>query len=104
MCTTIEWPPTAFCQAANGGALQVPTLENLDALFDVDPQVNLVGPFAGGEVRLILTQNVMCMPPKYVSILLGQGLTLREAYLWVCGAIQADGNEADCGPLLLNYL
>lgn len=84
MCTTIEWPPTAFCQAANGGALHVPTLENLlDALFDVDPQVNLVGPFAGREVRLIWTQNVMCMPPKkYVPILLGQGLTLlQEAYL-----------------------
>lgn len=72
MCTMVEWPQMAIQQAANGGTLQVPTLDNLDALFDVDPLQELVGPFTAGEVstELIQTRNVMCVPPKYVPILL----------------------------------
>ena len=50
ICTTVKWSQTAFHQAANGGALQVTTLDNLDALFDADPLLDFVGPFAAGEV------------------------------------------------------
>jgi hypothetical protein len=50
ICMTVEWPVTAFRQAANSGALQVPTLANLDALFNVDPPVELVGPFVVNEL------------------------------------------------------
>ena len=47
---TVEWPVTAFRRAANGGALQVPTLANVDALFNVDLTVELVGPFVVNEL------------------------------------------------------
>lgn len=44
----VEWPQMAFRQAVNGGVLQVPTLANLDAIFDADPLLDLVGLFAAG--------------------------------------------------------
>ena len=101
-CTVVEWPATGFRQAANGAALQVPTLANLDAMFAADPQLDTVGPFAVNEngTELIRTRNVMCVPPRYVPILLGWALMPREAYERLGGAIRADGLEADCGPLL----
>lgn len=101
-CVMVEWPQMAFQQAVNGGALQVPTLANLDALFNADPLLDLVGLFAAGEVgtELICTRNIMCVPPKYVPILLSQALTPWEAYLHISGAIWTDGLEANCGSLL----
>ena len=101
-CTVVEWPASGFRQAANAGALQVPTLANLDALFDGDPLAETVGPFAANEVgtELVRTRNVMFVPPKYVLIVLGQTLTPRQAYQRLGGAIRADGFEGDCAPLL----
>ena len=101
-CTAVEWPPTAFRQVSNGAALQVPTLVNLDALFDADPLLQTVGPFAANEVgtELIRTRSVMFLPPRYIAIVLGQNLTPRDAYLRLGGAIRADGLELDCAPLL----
>jgi hypothetical protein len=73
----VEWPQMAFRQAVNGGVLQVPTLANLDAIFYADPLLDLVGLFAAREVstELICTENIMCVLPKYVPILLRQSLT-----------------------------
>jgi hypothetical protein len=90
-CTTVEWPATAFWQVSNGAALQVPTLVNLDALFDADPLLQMVGPFAANEVgtELVRTRNVMFLPPRYIAIALGQSLTPREAYLRIGRAIRA---------------
>ena len=101
-CTVVAWPATAFRLAANGAAIQVPTLANLDALFGGDPLLEMVGPFVANEVgtEIIRTRNVMCVPPRYVPILLGQMLSPREAYTRLGGAIRADGFEGDCAPLL----
>jgi hypothetical protein len=101
-CTVVEWPATAFRLAANGAAIQVPTLANLDALFDGDPLLETVGPFVANEVgtEIIRTRNIMCVPPRYIPILLGQMLSPREAYTRLGGAIRADGFEGDCAPLL----
>jgi hypothetical protein len=72
-------------------------------MFDMDPLLDLVGPFAAGEagMELIRKRNVMCVPPKYVPILLGQALTPWEAYLCISGAIRTNGLEANCGSLLV---
>jgi hypothetical protein len=101
-CTAVEWPVTGFRQAANGAALQVPTLENLDGLFAADPHLETVGPFAANEngTELVRTRNLMCVPPRYVPLVLGRLLTPRDAYLRLSGAIRADGLEAACTPLL----
>jgi hypothetical protein len=49
-CMTVEWPAVAHrLLVSNGAGLQVPTLENLDALFAADPGANVVGPFALNE-------------------------------------------------------
>ena len=71
-------------------------------LFDADPLLEMVGPFTANEVgtKLIQMQNLMCVPPPYVPIMLEQTLTLREAYTRLGGAIQVDGFEVDCTPLL----
>jgi hypothetical protein len=50
MCMVVKWPATAFQLAANGAAIQVPMLANLDALFDGDPLLEMVGPFMANEV------------------------------------------------------
>jgi hypothetical protein len=99
----VEWPAMAFRLAANGAAIQVPTLANLGALFDGDPLLErTVGPFVANEVgtEIIRTRNVMCVPPRYVPILLGQALSPREAYTRLGGAICTDRFEGDCAPLL----
>ena len=49
-CMVVEWPAMAFRQVANGAAIQVPTLANLDALFDANPLLEMVGPFMANEV------------------------------------------------------
>lgn len=105
ICTTVEWPAAGLRQAANGGAIQVPTLANLDALFDGGPDVEVVGPYAANEVgtELIRTRNVMFVPPRYIPTLLGQSLTPRQAYLRLVGAVRTDGFELACAPLL-DYL
>ena len=56
-CMVVEWPATGFWQASNGAVIQVLTLTNLDALFDADPLLKTVGPFAANEVgtKLIRT-------------------------------------------------
>jgi hypothetical protein len=84
------------------GTPKVPTLVNPDALFDGDPLLQTVGPFAANEVgtELIHTCSVMFLPPRYTAIVLGQSLTPREAYLRIGGAIWTDGLEVDCAPLL----
>ena len=62
----------------------------------------MVGPFTANEngMELIRMQNLMCVPPRYVPILLGRLLTPREVYVHLGRAIQADRLEVDCGPLL----
>ena len=99
----VEWPATGFRQASNGAALQVPTLTNLDAMFNMDPLAEMVGSFAANEngTDLIRTHNLMCVPPHYILILLGQVLMPREAYVHLGGgAIRMDGFKGDCEPLL----
>ena len=106
ICTMVKWPVMAFQQAANGGALQVPTPANLDALFDADPTLELVGPFVVNKpgTELIWTRNVMFVPPKYGLILLGQLLKpAHQAYTSMGGAIHADGLEVACASLI-NFL
>jgi hypothetical protein len=49
-CTVVEWPAMAFWLAANGVAIQVPTLANLDALFDGNPLLEMVGLFVASIV------------------------------------------------------
>jgi hypothetical protein len=92
----------AFRLAANRAPIQVPTLANLDALFDSDPLLEMVGPFVANKVgtKIIRTWNIMCVPPCYVPILLGQMLSPREAYTSLGSAIRTDGFEGDCVPLL----
>ena len=84
----------------------MPTLVNLDALFDADPLLQMVGPFAANEVgtELIRTCSVMFLLLHYIAIVLGQSLTPREAYLHIGGAIWTDGLEVDCAPLLSFFL
>ena len=78
-------------------------LVNLDALFDADPLLQMVGPSAANKVgmELIHTPNVLFLPPQYIAIVvLGQNLTPREAYLRIGGAIRANDLELHCSPLL----
>jgi hypothetical protein len=99
----VKWPATAFLLLeANGAAIQVPTLTNLDALFHGDPLLETMGTFVANEVEteIIPMRNVMCVPPCYVPILLGQMLSPREAYTRLGGAIRANRFEGDCAPLL----
>lgn len=76
ICMVVEWPATGFWQASNGATLQVLKLANLDTLFDANRLVKTVGPFTANEIGTELTQmqNFMCVPPRYVLIMLGQTL------------------------------
>jgi hypothetical protein len=84
--------------------LHVPTLANLDALFDADPQIKMVDhSWQMKWARSLSGPGISCVPPQYVPMLLGQVLMLREVvYIRLSGAINA-GLEVDCA-LLLMYL
>jgi hypothetical protein len=96
---TVVWDDTYFNRVA---AVQVPTAANLDQLLAADPAAQLVGPFAAGtaDTEAVTVRTSVFLPNRYMSMLLDDNMSPRQAWEQVRGAIVADGTADDCEPLL----
>jgi len=98
--TYAVWPSRGFRRPA---ATRVPTLPEMgNMIAGMDPADNLLGPYAADDAGTeeVLTRHLVLVPPPYVPIVIHGGLTARELWAQLGGAIVADGNEAMCAPLL----
>ena len=83
--------------------IQVPTAAYMDQLLAGDPTLEQVGPYAAGtaDTELVNTRISMFIPNRYINLLLEHdGMTPREAWLRIRGAIINDGLAAECEMLL----
>ena len=96
---TVVWSDSYFNQV---GDTQVPTSAYMDQLLAADPALQQVGPFAAGtaDTEVVNTRYCMFIPNPYLTMLLDDCLTPREAWMQLRGAMVADGNVAACQPLI----
>lgn len=96
----VEWKPDYFHQLNQ--QVLVPAPGTIDATLAAEPDVELLGPYAQGEdgTELIKVRRTCFVPPKYVSLFLGEPLTPREAWERVRGQIVIDGREEACRALV----
>jgi len=99
---SVVWADDYFTRAGN---VQVPTSAHMDQLLATDPNATQVGPFPAGTVdtEMINTRYGMYIPNRYMTLLLDDGMTPREAWQRVRGALVTDGNAASC-QLLIDWL
>ena len=81
---------------------QVPTPAYLDQLLAADPALAMVGPFAAGtaDTEEVITRHALYVPNKYFAMLMGPGMTPREAWNRIRGAIVTDNQEVACDELI----
>jgi hypothetical protein len=77
----------------------------MDQLLAQDPNAQFVGPFGNADAgtEVVRTRRTMAIPPRYVTILLENSLSPRDAWLRLKGAIETAGQMAACAPLI-NWL
>ena len=96
---TVIWRQDYFEAAPN---TQVPTSAYLDQLLAADPNLETVGPFTAGtpDTEQVQTRMSLFVPNRYMTILLDDVLTPRQAWTRIRGAIVADGLAQECEPLI----
>ena len=72
-------------------------MENNPTMDNFPPVSDLVLPENYDEVR---TRYAMCVPPKYVNVLMGRRLTPREGFLEIERAVRENNDEEAMQPLL----
>jgi hypothetical protein len=80
----------------------VPTVATIDQALASDCTIEHFGPLTAESpsVEAARSRMTVVVPPKYMHIFLGGGLTPREAWERLRGAIVADGIEHACQPLI----
>jgi hypothetical protein len=85
-------------------AVNVPlTIERVIQLLEEEPTHKTIGPLHVGHknVRTVTaTRTCMYLPFRYMSLVLGQDLTAREACLHLLPAIVSDGLQLACRELV----
>jgi hypothetical protein len=96
---TVVWDDAYF---ARNAAVQVPTAANMDQLLAAGPAAELVGPFAAGDpdTEPLIVRNSVFVPNRYMTMLLDDAMTPRQAWDRIRGAVVTDGLEVECAPLL----
>lgn len=76
-----------------------------DQHFAAHPNDDLMGPYDAAEpdTETVTTRFAMFIPNKYLTMVMEQGLTPREAWLRIRAAIVTAGEEATMQPLI-NWL
>jgi hypothetical protein len=97
---SIVWEPQFFYTINN--QVQVPTVVMMDQLLGQDPDAQFVGPFGNGDAgtEVVRTRRTMAVPPRFVTILLENSLSPRDAWIRLKGAIETAGQMAACEPLI----
>ena len=75
------------------GVQYVPTVAAMDELLAQDPNLTFVGPFTAADegVEAVNVRRALWIPNRYVIMALDEGLTPRQAWEQIRGAIVADG-------------
>eukprot|EP00980_Cylindrotheca_fusiformis_P030574 scaffold25059_cov215-Cylindrotheca_fusiformis.AAC.1 len=97
---SVELPDATFSRI--NANTQVPDFGLMEQILHGDPTITMVGPFPAGtaDVSPVDSRQAMMVPNWIGRMFLHQGMTPREAYHAVYGAVQTVGREADCSPLL----
>jgi hypothetical protein len=96
---TVVWDDNYF---ARNAAVQVPTAANMDQLLAAAPAAELVGPFVAGDpdTEVLVVRNSVYVPNRYMTMLLDDAMTPRQAWGRIRGTVVTDGLEIECRPLL----
>lgn len=96
---TVVWADDYFNRTND---VQVPTAAYMDQLLAADPALTQVGPFAAGtaDTEPVNTRFCMFIPNRYMTLLLDDSMSPRQAWMVIRGAIVADGLAVDCSTLL----
>jgi hypothetical protein len=84
---------------------QVPTAAYMDQLLAADPALQQVGTFVAGtaDTEAVNTRFCMFIPNRYMTMLLDDGLTPRQAWQRIRGAMVTDGTADGC-QMLVDWL
>ena len=68
----------------------------------VDANVQMMGPFADGDAGTdeVHVRNTVYLPPMFVSLMLEEEMTPRDAWYRLAGAIQNEGKMVECKPVI----
>jgi hypothetical protein len=84
---------------------RMPTIAALDQTLAAQPNTKLVGSFRNNDAgtELLRTRHGMSIPTKYVPMVLGMGLSPKNAWLRIRGSMEAQGKMLACAPFI-NWL
>jgi hypothetical protein len=95
------WPPQAFVRCT---ATAIATLNEMDALLQATPDLQVIPPYAAGANNTEVGQcRFLCpLPAKYAALALQQPtFTPNEFWHRIIHQVIADGNAVPCSELLL---
>jgi hypothetical protein len=74
----------------------------MDQLLVANPALEQVGPFAAGtaDTEAVNTRYCIFLPNRYMTLFLDDGMTPRQAWQRLRGALVADGLAQDCARLV----
>lgn len=103
MTTVVQLPETAFEFSHAGLYENVPaTVQRARELLVDNPDEPFVGPFADedAQIRAIRTRTYFPLPHRYVPRILSRRLSVRDGFLDLTAAIEANGDDGPCSGLM----
>ena len=99
--STVKWE-RALYQPASNNQIIVGTDTLVEDQFAVDANIQLLGPFADGDAgtERVRVRNTVYLPPMFVSTMIDEEMSPREAWFRLGGAISSEGKLVECKPVI----
>ena len=99
--STVTWDRRLY-EPASLNAITVGTDTLIEDAFAVDANVQMVGPFNDGDpgTENVRVRRSIYLPPMFVSLMLEDEMTPREAWDRLGNAIRVEGKLIECKPLV----